>query len=225
MPKTIAFVLGLILSSCSYVVIPHKYYTDYTKVLNENNLVSNDLNIKSNYVVVDSFLTKAHAKSGRGNVTAYKYIFLYKNNLMATINIPVFENGKLFIFSENELSDSIKNGYFYKQNNISKVRWTYYSIENNKLIKHLFTYDIGSGANALTKVKLTGTTYLIENGNLIDNYSRLVNNAPATSVKDIYIPSSISQKPDSTKSYFLKMYDNYKVTGVRKYYPPTGIKQ
>lgn len=214
-----AFILIFMLTGCSYVILPTKYYNEYTKISSDKNKDSLALNFKYAYVVRDTIRT-GDITSFLGKYTkGYSYIFLYRNNLAAWIHTPIIINQKAYIYSEKEFVDSIKSGFFDKPVCYDAITWRYYKIEQNKFTIYSYDYNISSGANALTMVHTMQYSYLIQNGTLINKYSSRVNNGPITYVNNIYRSSAISAKPDSSKSIFIKKYNIYKKTGQRRHYP------
>jgi hypothetical protein len=210
--KIICFILGFSMISCGYVILPHKYFDKYTEIKNsKNNSIINDTLIQV-YMKEDTFLSKSYSEWIGYNIKSFNYIFLYRNNLIATINSPVLiNNNKPYIISIKEIVDSIENGFFERPNNYDKIHWTYYKKQDDKFTIYNYDYNIASGLNALTRVNLREENILLTNKDLIYENKSLKHG--------LYLPVSITIKPDSSKSSFTKSYNKYLQTGKRRHYP------
>lgn len=214
----------LLLTGCSYVIVPRGYFKKLTQ-LQSDSLNCVQLSCRKVYVQEDTFLTRVYSKRPDRKVKGYSYIFLYQNNLMATVSTPFPVNDVLLFISREELLDSIRSGFFNRDRRHENISWDYYEIKGDKLIEYWFDYSISSGTNALTPVFRKKSNYIIRDNKLI--YEGLYNPTSDYSGSDqiIYYPVEITVKPDSSKSSLMMMYNKYLKTGIRRHYPIGATKR
>ena len=183
-----------------------------------NNKDTTSINFRNAYVSLDPFLTNEYSKSAGKQINCFRYFFLYNNNIMATIIYPIAHQNELIIFSEKELIDSIRNGFFDNPINSDDINWYYFKISNQKLYYYVINYDGGNG-KVFFPVGSMELYYELKDKNIINKHSYQINNEPEVFVNEIYLPSSITVKPDSSKSRFIRAYNKYISTGKTRHYP------
>lgn len=210
MRKFIFIVLiSLILPSCHYLLVPRRYYDNYTRIINDKNRDTISFDLNKVYVLEDTFLTKYY------KTKSYSYSFLYKNNLIADITTPLVYDNRIYPLSEKTLADFINNGFFNNPNNKDKINWDYYEIKDGILIRYIVEYNPSSGHNVLNQGKIKKVKYhIIKNG--------FIYNKDLKTKKDSLLeynynqPKEFSVKPDSSKSEFIYLYKRYLETGSRR---------
>jgi hypothetical protein len=209
---------SLFLTSCGYFVLPHKYLRSYTAIVTQSSKTP-VFPAEGVYMVEDTFLTRDYSKLLNKKIKSYRYIFLYKNNLMAKLTTPFIDNGKGYVFSTEELADSISNGFFDKPQNWDRIDWSYFEMKDKAIKKYSFDFEVSSGANALSQVRVfTSNYFILRNGIVPESHYNKVKDTTALKVHT-YVPCSIAIKPDSSKSEFIKIYRKYLATGKRAFYP------
>ena len=215
--KISLFIITFTFTSCSYLILPKNYFNTYTENIKQKKSGNYTLNINKMYVFRDTFETKSFQESF-GFKGQFKYIIFYNNSLMAEIYKPFKNNSKTYTNIDKEIIDSINAGFYDKPYNQDKINWTYFKIEENKLIKYSFDGNVSEGHNALSHVYLIERNYILYNGSLVyeDKYNQYKNTPLLETF--LYNPLEISVKPDSSKSDFIKMYNKYLLTGKRRFY-------
>ncbi len=216
------FLFLLFFVSCNYIILPHKYFANYTDIINRRSTDTLSLNFNKAYMMEDTFLSKYYSIKLNRNIKSYNYMFFYKNNIIADITIPQIGAN---ILSQKDLEDSIKSGFYNRISNRDKISWTYFEIKSNKIITYSYNYNVSNGANTLSPVSIKEIIFLKLNGGLISEYYLDQHKKSLLSKKDLYLPGSLVVKPDSSKSDFFKMYQKYMATGSRRYYPPGAIEK
>ena len=200
---------GLILSSCNYLLIPRRYYDNYTKIINDKSRDTVSLDLNKVYVVEDTFLTRDY------KTKSYNYVFLYKNNLIANFTTPFVYNSRIHQVSEKNLADSIKNGYFDKPNNKDRISWDYYEIKDGMLIRYFLDYDGSTGHHPLNRgVVKKSKFHIIKNGFIY--LENLRTKTDSLLQYNFHAPKEFPIKPDSSKSDFILLYKKYVATGYRR---------
>ena len=220
MVRTIIYIiLSTIISSCSYVLLPVSYYNKYATIISKTNNYDN-LDYYKAYVIEDTIKSNIYNKLFHTNIKSYTYIFFYQNNTTCSFSSPLgIKNDKPFGVTVNEVADSIKNGFFERNYNLNKINWDYYEIQNNKIIIYDFDYNISSGANILTKVNTIQNSFLKIKNDFINEDCFNKNKDSSIRKYNLFMPSSLNIKPDSSKSRFLKAYNIYITKGKRRHYP------
>ena len=209
----------MFLSACNGVLIPYSYYNNYTKIINNNMKNNTKLNYNVAYAFEDTMVTNSNIKR---NVKqkSYIYHFFYTNNIMCTFTSRLnFHTNELLEIPEKEIMDSIKAGYFDKGKGRGDIQWNYYQIKNNKIYVYDIDYNPSSGANALTKVNIIESCYILYKNGIIYEDSYINCKDTALLKYNLSLPSTINFKPDSSKSNFILSYNKYIATGKRWYYP------
>lgn len=217
----IVSVVFTLIAGCNYVIVPRRYFNKYTEIINNKSKDAFFPNIRSPYVMEDTFLTRYYSGKQAETVRYYSYTFFYGNNLLLRIRTPVSIGGKRYFLSTVELSDSIKSGFFDKPENAKYniISWTFYKAEQNRLIDYYFDYSTSSGANALTPVKIHKHNIIKLKEVLVPEYFYNLTRDSVSSSNFLAVQPEITVKPDSSKAQFIRMYNKYLVTRKRRYYP------
>lgn len=209
--------ISIFITSCRYIILPHSYFNKYTKIISNNEPITT-LDINKVYVLEDTMVTRTYHEYFGFEGKSYIYYFFYKNNLMAQILTPIIINSKVYPISMDDLPSYIKNGFFSKPELSNRIQWTYYVIDQNKLISYDYSMSSSVGYNTLNRPYLTNSKFIITNYGFINEEIFNSKKEIDTLNFNLFKPKPISIKPDSSKSKFIKMYNNYLNTGGRRNY-------
>ena len=204
-----------------YVRLPKSYFSTYKNLKTNNNL----FNLSKCYVKLNSHLDSNDYKYLKIKVKHYDYLFFYNDGQIACISVPIFKtqfenlkNSQIVyypgiyerqlndIIADNSNIDSvISTGLFNLPENRRKIDWFYYSKKDSLLFFYNFRVGSGFGSTILSSTWLTNTKHKIKNNQIYIG-------------EEVWDEVKLINKPDSSKSEFILLYNKYLKTGKRRHY-------
>jgi hypothetical protein len=196
------FPFFLALTSC-YVVIPKKYFNNYSTILINNRVNPKFFDISKTYLKIYS---KNEEFSNKYNKEIYdcSYYFFYGNNLCARITLPLYiDSTKQWILDEKEYLVAAQQKLL---NDTEDYSWYYFEIIDSTFFLYSVKYDVGNW-NILNIGKVIKTK-----GEIIKDAISYKNSANKKRTKfndtsnQIIEKTQLTYKPDSSKADIYCMY-------------------
>lgn len=212
--KFIIIVLLISILNGCYVLIPKRYFRNYTKALAKSQLANSNLNLKMAYVLEDEFFSAYYSKKYGQEIHSYFYLFLFENNLLAELELPFrTKNGEL-ILTQEQYFKRVKEKVI---DDTEDYNWTYFTIKDSTLVEYDVEHEVGNW-NALNFGRVVKRKYLLVPEGMISMHSyRKYNSDTVALKKHVYRKVALGFKPDSTKSdIYCRL--TYKPKGYRRVY-------
>jgi hypothetical protein len=201
------------MTSC-YVVIPNKYFTKYSTILNNNLVNPNFFDISKAYVKIYSKNVEFSDKSDK-EIYDSNYYFFYGNNLCATITLPFYlDSTKQWILDENDYLVAVQQKAL---NDTEDYSWCYFEIIDSTFFLYSVKYDVGNW-NVLNIGKVVRTK-----GKIVKDAISYKSSGNEKRMKYNYASSrliektKLAHKPDSSMADIYCMY-NFQPRPYRRIY-------